>query len=330
MTERATNSQAVTLAVEGTAGTLATANFYLLNSMGLDVGIQADIMTFRPRGTKYTTIAALGKEWTESGINGIGDYNEIEFPLSSVLTAPTLGTVTTGGTAYTYTIGAAGASSDAPKTFSVYQGEGATRVHRFTYGIVTDFGVSWTRDSIDLSGSMLGRAITDGVSFPTPSSLALAPILPQHVCVYVEATYAALGTATAWTRVLSADWTISGKYNPLYVLDCSQTSWVAHVEADPTSQLKLKVEANAQGMGLLDIMRAGTRKYIRIASTGGTVSGTYTYLFRFDMAGVITDVAPFEDVDGVFAIEWTFDTIWDGTHAIDVFVRNAVNVTQLV
>src|SRR5207249_907934 len=134
-----------------------------LQSVQIDPDPQVSINQFRPLGQKFQSLAVLGKEWVTAGIGGKGSYTELIYPLSSVLTTAVITTPATGTASRKWTFTPAIAGDDTPKTYSIEHGS-AFRADKFNYGIFTDFGMKFTRDSIDLSGSLMGRAITDGIS----------------------------------------------------------------------------------------------------------------------------------------------------------------------
>jgi CheY-specific phosphatase CheX len=79
--------------------------------------------------------------------------------------------------------------------------------------------------------------------------------------------------------------------------------------------VKLRMIADATGMGLLTTMLAGTSVFIRIGCVGATL-GSSTYLLNIDTAlKVAADPTPIEDADGLASIEWTFDGVYDATWA---------------
>jgi hypothetical protein len=73
-------------------------------------------------------------------------------------------------------------------------------------------------------------------------------------------------------------------------------------------------EADAEGMGLLPIMRTGATKYVRIEAVGGVIgAGPGTYKFTLDTACKVTDVGDFSDQEGVYAIEYTMQGFHSST-----------------
>jgi hypothetical protein len=385
---------------------------------------KAEFNKFRARGFKYSTKNVLGKEWAEAGIEGVGCFDDTAYLLSGLFGDATiqLNTPSTGANTWTWT--PKGDAPDTPRTFSVMAGS-SVRAMRFTNGLVTGLEQVFNRDSIDVTGLLLGKRVTDGVSLPTtntaevqtltttgtptggtftlgvtvngvvqttagivfnaaasaiqtalealtsvgdagvditvaggplptavtitfkttgalrgsnveliPNSAgltggtlpkavivettpgfyltknSLVDIQPDMINVYMDSTFANIGL-TQLTRDLQASWSITGKYGPIWTLDRSQTSWAAPVELAPDHEVKLTLAANAAGMALLDTMRLGQQKYVRIEAVGDPITGapTVPYSLVHDFALEVTDIGEISDSDGLSTIEWTFGLV---------------------
>jgi hypothetical protein len=308
MAERSTISQVVQIGVESTPGTSVAAN-KRLQSLSIEPTLNTNINRFRPQGSKFETVAALGKEWASAPVSGIATYDEIIYPLSSVLTAGVHTTLAGGGEEWVFS--PATFAADAPKTFTIEYGS-AVRAHKLTYGLFQEFGIEINRDAVNLSGSLMGQRITDGITLTSsPSSIPLVPMLPTSFDVYVDPLFANIGT-TKLGRALSLNWRIGSRSNPLWVIDSTKTSWVAHVETVPTLEMSLLVEADADGMAFLTQLRNGGTSFARIVSTGGTIPGeTDVYSFQLDMPTKIVNTGGFSDQDGVYAVEWQTTGVHD-------------------
>ncbi len=314
--ERSTISQIVQLGVEAedTPGTPVTATVRL-NSMSIEPTINANVNRFRPQGSKYESVAALGKEWTTAAVQGVATYDEIVYALSSVLTksdAVTSG-ATTESEAKTWVFRPATYAADLPVTYTIEHGstEGADS---FAYGLFQEFGIDINRDTVQVSGSMIGHRMTvDGVTLATEvADLPQVPILPTAFDVYLDTLLADIGE-TKLGRVLTASWKIGSRSNPLWVVDSSETSWINHVETQPSLEVQMLVEADSDGMAFLDQMRSGATKYLRIQATGPLIPGTVSthYKLIIDMPVKIVATGGFSDADGVYAISWTFTGVND-------------------
>ena len=327
MSERATVNQVVQIGVETTPGTAVAAS-KLLQALNIEPAIKIKTQTFRPLGGKFTTIAAPGEDYVEAKISGdVACYNHLAYLLSSVLAyaAPVQQGTTT---AYLWTFTPAQSVEDTIKTFTVEQGS-SVRAGKFTYGLVTEFGLKFDREKIEVSGSMLGQAYQDGITMTaSPTAIAVQPILPTALDVYLDSTSGGIGT-TKLTRALSGEFSISDRFGPLWTLNSTVDGFAAHVEQAPKAQLKLLVEADAVGMEPLMAMRAGDRRYIRLKAIGPLIADPYYYTFQLDLCGVVSDVGEFSDEDGVYAIEWTFDvaydSAWGSGKAMEVQLTNTLS-----
>jgi hypothetical protein len=266
-------------------------------------------------GQKFASQVVPGKEWVEADIAGVGNYNELTWFLASVLKDPGApSTLDTSARSWVFAPGASG--EDAVKTFTVEQG-GTVRAHKFSNGIVTQLELTITRDSIEIGGTMLGQALTDGITMTaTPTAAPEVPMLPTDIDVYLDPTSAALGT-TKLTRVLSVKITIGDRFAPVWVLNSAQTSYVAVVESEPTAEITILQEADTEGMAGLTQARAGSTKFMQVRALSDILAGAATqmYDFKWEAAVKVKDVGDFSDEDGVYAIEYTFEQVYDATWA---------------
>jgi hypothetical protein len=112
----------------------------------------------------------------------------------------------------------------------------------------------------------------------------LIPISPKDFSVFADTTSAGLGT-TKLTRLLRGNFAFGqSKYNPLWVVDQAQTSFVSVVEDTPAATFSILVEADAQGTGFLANVRAGDTRFVRIIATGPLIAGASNYKLTMDMA----------------------------------------------
>ena len=83
------------------------------------------------------------------------------------------------------------------------------------------------------------------------------------------------------------------------------------MELAPDHEVKLTLAANAAGMALLDTMRLGQQKYVRIEAVGDPIAAapTVNYTLIHDFALEVTDIGEISDSDGLSTIEWTFGLV---------------------
>jgi hypothetical protein len=312
MPERSSLNQKIQVGVETVPGT-AVAATKQFQAIGIEPSPNSEVDQFRPIGNKYRSIATLGKEWVEAAITGRGSYTELVYVLSSAVNTAVITTPGGGTNSRTWTFISSNTADDAPKTFTVEHGS-SVRADRFTYGLITEFNIAFSRSAVEVSGSMMGREMEDNIVLTSAglTSVILAPIIPTQVSVFLDATSAGLGT-TKLTRLLSAEVSLGSRFGPVYVLDAANAGFVAHVETEPDLSLNIVAEADSQAMALLSQMRDGSTRYVRISCIGPIIEAAIPYSFNIDMAVKIVDTGGFSDNDGVYAIEWNFVGVHDAT-----------------
>ncbi len=313
MAELASVFQLVNYGIEGTAGQAGTAT-KTFAALAATPGINVDVKTYRPTGHLNPTVSVVGKEWSETDFSGPLTYGEAQFLLAGHYAKPSGGTPTipTGGTNARYwLIGFSDTAAGTTATYTLDQGD-ATRAHRTVYNVIDAFNYDVSRDEIKVGAHAIGQKVTDNIVMAaSPTALALQPVAPTEVTVYLDTASGSLGN-TALTRLFSASYKSSGRYKPEWVVGTANASWVAPIDAAPSKSFTAMVEADANGMNLLGHLRGGTTLFVRVQGNGPTIeAGTINYLFRHDMALRLTDVAKWSDQDGVYAIEFTGVPVYD-------------------
>lgn len=323
MAERSSISQAVQVGVETTPGTPVAAP-RRLGSLGIELGVQADIKTRRPVGTKYASTTVLGKEWSEASLSGAPVYTELPYLFASLVSNPTVqavldaGATPTGATRWVFA--SSNFDQDAPRTLTVEQGD-STRAHRASYGLITDLSMDWSREDIELDGTMLARRLEDGITMtPAPTMLPQVPVRPSELSVYLDSEATAFGD-TKLTRAISGTFGVGSRFQPVWVVDSALDSFLGHVEGEPEVAFSLYQQANQEGMDNLVRMRAGGTAFLRLQADGPVIYSEGDTVVRhqmiLDVAGQITEPNPFSDADGIYGIEWGFGAVFseDWGHA---------------
>lgn len=319
MAERATVTTVTQIGVESTAGTAVAAN-RKLSATSIDISPSVDFDKFTPAGSKYETLSQPTMEFVEGSIEGRVAFNDLAYLLSGLLTTSAAVTqimdsaTPTGG--YTWSFTPSSSADDTPKTFTIERGN-AVRAHRAPFGMINELTLNFDRGGAPtVGGSVIAAALEDGVTLTSsPTSVLPVPALITGVDVYMDATSGALGT-TKLARLRSAEWTLGDRFNPVWVIDSSKTSFVDKVEGQPSATFGITAEADAQGMGLLTTMRAGTTKFIRLKCTGPNIytgGVTVNHSLTIDMACKVGDTGSFDDDDGLQVFDWTFDLVHDTT-----------------
>lgn len=326
MTDRASIFQGIQLGVESTHGTGVAADKQLL-SLTCEPTIEMESSTFKPTGHKYPTIVVPNREWTSAKLGGPLTYGEIVYLLSSVLEVVTPArNIPSTGLSYTWTFNPAQAAADTVKTFTVEQGD-SSRAHKFTYGLVTELGIAFSRNEITLDGAMIGQRLDDDITMTaTPTAIEVVPVLPGQGNLYLSDTQAGLAGASALDRGFAFGFKIGNRFGPIWPIKSTATSFDGHVETEPSAECTLLMEADDTGMGLLTNMRAGSTKWARIQYLGDTIETIYKYKFQIDVPLKITKVNSLGDQDGIYAVEYTAVPAYDATWAkpFEVVVVNKV------
>ena len=310
MPERSALTQGVQVGVEVTPGTAVAAN-KKFNSIGFELSPTPAFGTYRPIGQKFMGTAWLNQDWSSIAMSGVPNYNELAYVFSSCINyaAP----VQQGGTtAYLWTFTPASGAEDTVKTYTIEAG-GSVRAHRTAYSIISDVEIALSRTDTSLSGGGFAMGVEDGVTLTgSPTGVTERIVQPLHWNVYSDTTSGGLGT-TQLLRVISATWRLGNRHGPVWAVNRSQNSYVAHVEQEPTAELEILMEADAAGMAFFTDAKAGTTKYIRLqAQDAANSAGTgFPYSLTIDGAYKITDVGGFSDEDGIFAVSFTASAVHD-------------------
>lgn len=308
MAENPTVYQVAQLGVETTAGTLVAAT-KRLTSLDLTWNIKPEVKTYRPTGYKFGTLASLSKEWTEVGFTGPATYTELIYVFNSLLAAVS---PTGAGSAKTWTFTPSATATNTRKTYTIEHGS-SDRARRFGYGLVSGTTLNFSRDEVTVEGTIIGKAMVDNYSLTGGTTeVALLPVMPTQTSLYLADTAAGLAGAAAATRAFSASWTLENVSGPVWPLNAS-AAFAAMTDLVPNANGRVKMAVDAEGMALLTNLRAGSTKFMRIKSLGDLISGADYYLLQVDVAMKVTNVQPLADEDGVYAIEWEYETTYDST-----------------
>jgi hypothetical protein len=310
MAERASVFNVVQVGKETVNGT-AVAAAKLLQSIDLQPTVDLNVDFYRPQGNKFPTVGVAGKDFTTVRLVGKPTYTELVYVLSGLFGAATI-TGPNGDGAYTWTFNPASTSADAFTTLTVQRGS-AVAAEQWTYGLFSALGMTFDRDRADLTGAMVGQSETTGITLTaSPAAIPLVPVSPKEISIYIDATSGALGT-TKVGRALQGNWQFGNKYNPLWVVDSAQSSFVQVVEQAPNARFRTLVEADVNGLAYLATTRAGTTQFVRIQAVGPLIAGVSNNKLTIDMAVKSGRPDAYEDSNGVYAIGFNWQLIYDAT-----------------
>lgn len=285
----------------------------ILPATSMEPGVNPEIMNFRRAGSKYTSLTAVSREWTEVRLGGLPSYTDLFYLLLAHLGEPE----TTGVAApYTHTwLYAANVPDAAIRSLTVEHGDPSTYdsspiATRWAYGLVTELGLEWRRTADpSLSGRMIGYPMSWLTATMTAgAAITEAPILPGDISIYLDDTEGTLGT-TQLEEVSRLQIRSANKIAPRWVLNASNSGWSREVELAPELQLVLLMAADDVFAAEMERYRTpgGARAYLQItAESALEAAAGAAFEFSMKLAGRITAVQPFSDDDGVYAVEVTY------------------------
>jgi len=178
-------------------------------------------------------------------------------------------------------------------------------------------------------GSLTGTSPTVAVTTPTPgvapTQLSLVPVLGNTAKVYMDDTYAGLGT-TKLTGAMATGFRIAGRRAPFWTLDADQESWSDTVDTVPSAEGTLMVSADSEGMALLERVRDNETRFFRIETIGRLIEGSLYYRLRIDFAAQVKAPSSLGDQSNVFAAQFPLAAIKDPTWGkpFEISVRNTL------
>jgi hypothetical protein len=189
----------------------------------------------------------------------------------------------------------------------------------------TQLGMTFDRDRADLSGAAFGRAQSTGITLTSsPTAISMIPILPKDISVFLDTTSGGLGT-TRLTRFLRGNFNFgTNKYNPLWTVDQTATSFAEIVESTPGATFTGLFEADTTGVGFLANVRAGDTRFVRVRAVGPLIAGSSNYQLTIDMAVKFATPSEYRDEQGVYAIEHNMTLVHDASwgHALQAVLIN--------
>lgn len=193
-----------------------------------------------------------------------------------------------------------------------------------TTGTASNYTLTWggALANTNVTISTNAASLTGGAQTATLATtqqggvtdIAVVPILAGQVDVYVDTTGAGVGTTKLLTD-FSAEWSISGLRDPVWVLNSALPSFKESVALRPDASFSLELGNDSTSRALVTDMRAGTTKFVRIQATGGEIESGQSYSLKIDMAGQINEAPAAGDVDGASTLPFGFRSVYDATWA---------------
>jgi hypothetical protein len=173
--------------------------------------------------------------------------------------------------------------------------------------------------SVTIDATLLTGGTTPSITVTTttaggaPSVLALIPVLPTQCKVFLDDTYAGIGT-TQLLNVLSVEYSIGKRFDHYWPLNSLLgTGPGGTLEDVPDMKVTITMANDADAKALVASMRNGATKFLRTAATGPIADGSTPYSMRIDMALNISDFNGYSEEGVVYAAGFQFMAINDPT-----------------
>lgn len=170
MPERASIVEISQIGPETTPGVAVPAT-RRLQSLSIQPTIKTATAPFQAQGFKYNTALSVQQEWSTAKITGLGDYTAAIYPLAGLFGAPTPVTPPTGVLTRDWYWNPSTTKLDTAQSYTVEAGQNY-RAGRFANGLVTEFGVAYTRKDVKADGMMIGQRYQDSFTLTAPPSEA--------------------------------------------------------------------------------------------------------------------------------------------------------------
>lgn len=240
-------------------------------------GIKPERKTTAGTGRKYPSVQQLNSELTEGSLEGSMDFNGILYPIASALGKRTPVAHGASATAKDWIYPASLSGSIEPQVYTIEKGEAATRAHKYAHMLFNKFGYKLNRKTdASVSGGWFAQRTTDGITMTgSPTIVPLQPMTGQQFNLYLDPLSANLGT-TQLLKALEFEFSLDNIYNPAWYINRANSSFSTYVDTKPSATVKFKLAADAVGMGLVDLMRSGATRFMRVEAVGDLIDNTQT------------------------------------------------------
>lgn len=271
-----------------------------------------DVKTYRSKGAKFNDSSVINKSWSEFTFEGPGSYNELPYILAGLFPGAVPTTVVAG--VFKYAFNPAGEGKDDHSYFTIEEGD-SDDADRFSDVTIKSFNLDFSRDEVNYSGDGFAKPNDGSFSALTSSGvskLASRPISGNEVSVYMDSTFAGIGT-TKLTDAFTARFSMGEKRQPKWVLNAAETSWKEDKEVVPDVNLTIATEDNAQSRALRASLASNPVQFFRVEAIGPVISGVNNYRLRLDFCGKIMNPNREPDMDGIYGFEYEFGAFLENT-----------------
>lgn len=320
---RGTVNRQVQVGVETVPGTPIAAN-RLLPSMSFTLSPEIVNRSYRAQGFRGPTANKITQFDGGATLSGPLNYSEIIYPWNTIVT----GVITTpsgGTTSRRHTFAPAATGTDTYKTLTIQEGDPTAAV-QMAYSAVVEFGISVTEDASDISGTVVGYAPSNVTLTASPTAIAQLPIGPREIDVYIDSTFAAIGT-TKISDALAFDFSVGSLRVKKHVLNTTYQSFKDLTDSPVDLAAGFLTEHNLQSRNIYAGVTTASNpiQYVRLKATGPIIEGSIPYSVQLDVAARIINMNQDDGNQNVWGYRYSLIPEYDATFGNKLFDLQVVN-----
>jgi hypothetical protein len=256
-----------------------TATTTKLKSMSIMPGREMSIRDIMAAGHRFATSSVIDKAWSSFEVQEDAmTYTEHLYCLENLFGTTGFGSNTLtnlGAQTVKRVYVPALTGSITPKTWIQQWGDPIDNVNDYVYGLLTDYGETWDRESgVKQSGTKgIARTLVTGSSFTTsPQTLPEIAISAQDFNIYLDTTGAALGGTQITDEIAAIDWSITGIKAARWAANRNYSSFGGHVDMRPKAGVKFTIYEDSVARGIVSQLVSGTRYFLRLNGTSSVLT----------------------------------------------------------
>lgn len=267
--------------------------------------------TFRSRGSRVPTSHVHHKKMAGGNVEGVLDYNSIMYILSGLFPHPIrtqIGAIGAFQGIWTPGLRTQDASR---KTYTVEIGDD-DEVEEYSFVQLKGLDIESGQDDFTIKSDAIARYPVEDIITEMPTSVAERPVERNDVNVYIDTTYAGLGT-TQVTAAQSESLTLGDKFREAFFHNRTAGEFEDVVDTPYEPKFSLETAHNAQSQTLLAAVDTNPYKFIRWEAQGsllGNYAATdYFEMIRIDMCAKYDGVEPMVEDDSPYAYKFNFSLL---------------------
>jgi hypothetical protein len=255
---------------------------HAMRALMVEVASEHTNKAYTSQGHRHASKNAQQKRWEALNITGDVLYPETLMVLEALFgpAAPTL--IGTIAQKRVYAPPLSGKVT--PRTWQIQYGDPADNVNQALFGLLTGFGMKYTRDTGLVWNGVKGVSLphATGASFTaSPTEFTNAPIEGSHVNFYLDTTGAGIGTTQIIDEVLDADFAYDGVHGPRWTSDRAKLSYADYVNLVTKPKVKLSLAESSVVRAIEASMEANATYFLRIDAQGPVIDASPLTHFQF-------------------------------------------------